>query len=189
MTVRHICCGVACCIEESYSRLKTCRGRVSVTRLIKIALTLRHVYCLLDIHSSSPMRYWTHLRRASYVVSDSTDSRLTCGRVAMVTLPQGEARCCFMGTETDIIVLSNCERLVTNILNFLFAWIFRTRMILKSCMYRKICSHQILLINKVLLLFLQWYFKTFSNYHLTQLNSKTSSLMADVFPQKTFLRM
>ena len=113
VTVCHICCGVACCIEESYSRLKTCRGRVSVTRLIKIALTLRHVYRLLDIHRSSPMRYWTHLRRASYVISDSTDSRMTCGGVAMVTLPQGEARCCFMGRQTDIIVLSNYERLVT----------------------------------------------------------------------------
>ena len=40
-----------------YSRLKTCCDRVSVTRLVKIAVTLRHVYRLLDI------RHWAHLRR------------------------------------------------------------------------------------------------------------------------------
>ena len=39
VTVRDICCGVACCIEESYIRLKTCRGQVSVTRLVKIVVT------------------------------------------------------------------------------------------------------------------------------------------------------
>ena len=109
--------------------------------------------------------------------------------LSWLPLSQGEARCYFMGTQTEIIVISNCERLIMNILNFLCAWIFWARMILKSCMYRKISPHQTLLINKVFLLFLQWYFKTFSNYHLTQLNSKTSLLMADVFPPKTFLQM
>ena len=105
--------------------------------------------------------------------------------LSWLPLLPGEARCCFMGTQIEMIVLSNCERLTMNILKFFVQeytggqWYWS-----HACTYRKISPHQILLINKVFLWLLQWHFKTLSNYNLTELNSKTSSLIPDVFPSQ-----
>ena len=49
-------------VLQSYSRLKTCRGRMT------IAATLRHVCRWLDIYRS-PMSHWAHLRCVVAVLS------------------------------------------------------------------------------------------------------------------------
>ena len=95
--------------EVANSHLNTCRDRVSVMRLVKIAGTLRYVYRMGTFASrgcraESRVQLLDLLSQVSVIYS--TDS-IKCDRCWRFTprqscngylFPQGKARCCFMGT-------------------------------------------------------------------------------------------